>query len=305
MAADDVLVVTRDPGRAMRLRPVPLLLMLATVATACSREVGLDPAGGVEAPLARLTTGTDPGSGVPQEPGGGSLEAPSAPGQATPGSYAGVLHAERDAEVGALVPGIVRSVHVELGDRVRAGQLLVTLRDDEEAARIGSAEAALEFARLEHDRAVQLGSQGMITREELERSAYRVRAAGAALREARVRLEYTRVRAPFDGAVTRRRVRPGEIVEERAPLLRVTALRPLRVLVRVPEADSHGLEAGQPVRLGGRSGEQADGRVFRVSPAVDASSGTVDVLVEVADPGTLRPGSAVTVELAAPPARAP
>jgi RND family efflux transporter MFP subunit len=188
-------------------------------------------------------------------------------------------------------------VAVEIGDVARVGQLLATLRDEQEQAALEAAAAALELARLEHERAAQLHERNMVTQAELDQATYRHRAAAAALREAEVRLEYTRIRAPFDGVVTRRFVRVGQSVEAREPIVRVTELRPLRSLLRVAEVEAKSLVPGQVLSLRGLAGEQVEGRISRIAPAVDPLSGTVEVLVEVPDPRGLRPGSTVTFEL--------
>jgi multidrug efflux pump subunit AcrA (membrane-fusion protein) len=95
--------------------------------------------------------------------------------------------------------------------------------------------------------------------------------------------------------VTRRFVRLGTYVEEGDPLYRVTALRPLRALVRVPEVAASGIERGHPMVLEALDGTRVAARVARVAPAVDPASGTVDVLLDIPDPGSLRPGSSVRV----------
>lgn len=206
-----------------------------------------------------------------------------------------VLYSERDAEIRARRDGHVRSLGAEMGDRVAAGQGLASLESDEEAAGVASAEAAVDYARHQEERTRTLAEGDLTTRVELEEATYRLRAAVAAHQDAIARLERTRVRAPFGGVVTRRFVRLGSYVEEGDPLFRVTALRPLRALVRVPESAAAAVEPGRRMILEALDGTRVFGSVARVAPAVDPASGTVDVLIDVADPGPLRPGSSVRV----------
>jgi RND family efflux transporter MFP subunit len=214
------------------------------------------------------------------------------------GTIAAILYSERDADVRARGNGVVREVLVELGDAVRAGQLLARLEDDAEDAALASATVAADFARLEHERGVELHERQAIHRAELDRLAYAARSAAAALRQAEVRLEYTRVRAPFAGVVTRRSVRIGQNVDPGEALFRTTALAPLRVQLRVPETHARSLVRGAPVPLTGPGGERLEARVARVAAAVDPLSGTVDVLLDVVDAAGLGPGSTVAVLLA-------
>jgi membrane fusion protein, multidrug efflux system len=208
-----------------------------------------------------------------------------------------ILYSERDADVRARVEGLVRALFVELGDAVQAGQLLARLDDDAENAAVQAARAAADLARLEHDRGLELHERQAIHRAELDRLAYSRAAAEAALRQAEVRLEYTRVRAPFAGVITRRSVRLGQTVDAGEVLFRTTALQPLRVQLRVSELEARDLAPGAPITLTGAAGESLGARVARVAPAVDPLSGTVDVLVDVIAAAGLGPGAAVSARL--------
>lgn len=275
-------------------RALSLLIPALAALSGCSREIGMEGERGAAA----LGTPLHAAERVPAPAiAPASSEPVPAPAEDLLREWSSVLHSEHDAEVATRVPGMVATVAVELGDRVRAGQLLVTLRDEEEQATLEAARPALELARLVHERARTLGEQNMIAQAEVDLATYGLHEAEAVLREAEVRLEYTRIRAPFDGAVSRRFVRVGQSVEEREPVVRVTALRPLRSLIRVPEVAALTLAPGRPVRLRGLAGESVEGRISRIAPAVDPVSGTVEVLIEVPEPGSLRPGAAVTVAL--------
>ncbi len=216
--------------------------------------------------------------------------------QATTLPLTTVLYSERDAELTSRRAGVVATIDVEMGDAVQEGQQLARLDDGRELAALAAATAARELANAEHDRAAQLAKQGMITAGELDSATWRLRSAEASLADATVRLDYTRVRAPFASTITRRFIHIGQTVAEGEPLFRATALHPLRALVRVPELAAAALRPGRAVRLRGLDGREARGRILRISPAVDPGSGTVEVLVDVPDPGGLKPGSSVNVE---------
>ncbi len=274
---------------------LPTLLLLALAA--CSREVGAEH-GSVLPPdtrLAAVQALVPPSEGPVAPPAAEAIEPlivdPVLEPTAVP--FATVLYSEHDAEVSTRIAGVVRSFAVELGDVVRAGQLLAVLHDEQEAAAVESARATLELARIEHSRAAHLGEQQMLSQAEVDRAAYLVRAAEAALKEAQVRLDYTRIRAPFAGVISRRFIRTAQTVEERAPLFRVTALHPLRAQLRISELEARGLRPGQELRLRSPGGEEVRGVIARIAPAVDPVSGTVEVLVNVPTPGGLRPGSSV------------
>ena len=209
------------------------------------------------------------------------------------------LYSEHDADVTARIEGVIRSIGAELGDGVSEGAVLALLEDEREAAAVQSAQAALELARAERGRASALRSSEMITQAELDAAVYKEKAAEATARTAQVELGYTHVRAPFRGRVAQRFVRVGQTVRAGEPLFRVTAPAPLRAALRIPEQQAGALAVGSVVQLTGEAGGQVAGRVLRVSPAVDPASGTIEVLIDVAQPRSLRPGSAVTLHIAA------
>ena len=284
-------------GRARgRLRlAAAVLAVAAPLASACGTEVQADGAA-VNAVVAAAASRADEGTPVRDS---APLETPTT---AVPGPAPGrvddlytVLYSERDAEIRARRDGHVRVVAAELGDRVADGQQLGVLESEEEEAAVESARAAVEYERHQEERTRTLSEGDLTTRAALEEATYRLRSAEAALRDAIARLDRTRIRAPFAGLVTRRFVRLGSYVEEGDPLFRITAPRPLRALVRVPEAEAASIERGLRVVLEAVDGTRVDGAVARVAPAVDPASGTVDVLIDVPDPGPLRPGSSVRV----------
>jgi membrane fusion protein, multidrug efflux system len=289
---------SREPMKPLACRAG---LLLCVVLSGCSREVKTEQSSRLPEHLVQIaaanawTTSTVQTAAPADEPV--YLVGADAPPRSAAPSLATVLYSEHDAEIAPRMEGIVKRIEAELDDAVRSGQVLAVLHDDAEAAAVRTAEAAVELAQLEYSRAQQLREQQMISQSELDQAAYRLRFAQAALEEAQVRLGYTRVRAPFAGVVSRRFIRVGQSVVRGEPLFRVTALHPLWAQVRVPEQEARGLARGQSLPLRSPGGEEVAGSIRRISPAVDPGSGTVEVLLGIADPKRLRPGSAVAVEL--------
>lgn len=299
-------------------RTWPVLLL---VVAACGSEVGgSDDIPGISAAPVAASQAPDPGAnGLVGAPTAGSQAAqlsdaageqtiladgPARP--ATPAAEAAltttvVLYSDLDAEIGSRMDGVVRQVLAELGDRVSAGQTLAVLDDEPQVARAAAARAAFELASREHTRAVELLRKGFTTAAEQEQSSYRRQAAEAALREAEIELQYTRISAPFAGVVTRRMTGLGRPVREAEPLFRITALQPLRALARLPEPAARRIRPGMSALLTADGGTQVAARVARISPAVDPGSGTVEVLLDVPRPGPLRPGSSAELLISGAP----
>ena len=286
------------------LRPGLMLATAAAVAAACGNDVS-----------ARHAANAERDAPPVAEPAGDVHTSPLAPpvpeltghraGAADGSAYVAVLYSDQDAEVGPRMDGIVRSVHADLGDAVRAGQVLAVLDDGRQIARVESAAAARDMARSEFSRMDGLVASGFVTTAQHEEALYRLRMAEAALKEAEVELQHTRVVAPFAGVVTRRMTGAGRPVDVGDPLFRITALRPLRALVRVPERDARAIPVGSTALLTGDGGDIVEARVVRVSPAVDPASGTVEMILSVTNPGPLRPGSGATAHFGVMPDAAP
>jgi membrane fusion protein, multidrug efflux system len=289
----------------VRLMSLPRLglLIAAAVATACGGDVKARATSDVQAgvvPAPAEAAGTAVTGLVSADRELAVREAGARGGReptetASSEAFMAVLYSDLDAEVGPRIDGVVRSVHAELGDVVQAGQLLAVLEDGRQVARVASASAARALASAEFDRLDSLLQRGFVTRAQHDEGLYRLRMAEASLREAEVELGYTRVTAPFAGAITRRTTGRGRAVETAQPMFRVTALRPLRALVRIAEREARSIPSGSPAVLVGDGGEQVRATVIRVSPAVDPASGTVEMLLAVPDPGPLRPGSGAVV----------
>jgi RND family efflux transporter MFP subunit len=207
------------------------------------------------------------------------------------------LYVEHDAVVAARTGGTVQQVAVDLGTRVAAGQLLARLESVDQEIALAQAEVANANAEQHAARVRALTASGAATVADSEAAEFRYREAALAIRKARREEELTRITAPFAGVVTSRSARPGRLVAPGDTLFRVTAAGPLLAQVRVPELTAATIRVGSPVQVTAAAGGAANGRVIRASPAIDAASGTREVVVQLASGARLLPGATVTVRL--------
>jgi membrane fusion protein (multidrug efflux system) len=121
----------------------------------------------------------------------------------------------------------------------------------------------------------------------------------ADIRVQELELEKTRLRAPFDGVVARRYIRVGQNVLKDEKCFRFSQLAPLQVRFLVPETSAQHPRPGDEVRvaLAGDAQRAFPARILKVSPTVDAASGSFEVTAQLSggDLGGLRPGMAVRV----------
>lgn len=212
----------------------------------------------------------------------------------------GVLESEAQADITPETSGLVTDVRVEEGDRVSAGQVLAVLSSPQLDAGAERARIELEKARVAVQEAEALHGRGALSDRELRDARDALRVAETTFGEASRSAGFTRVESPISGTVAVRDVRLGEMAGGRRAF-QVVDLDRLRVVVQLPERDLTRVREGQVALLTGAWEDgtpPATGRVVRVSPVVDATTGTVRVTIGV-DPGqsALRPGQFVKVRL--------
>jgi multidrug resistance efflux pump len=160
----------------------------------------------------------------------------------------------------------------------------------EAQARIASAEAAVAKALADQEKAAADIAATEAKRDVAKADARRV----DALRE------YQRIKAPFDGIVTRRSVNPGDHVtaDGKTGLFAVARVDPVRVVLRIPEADAGLVMEGQTVRVAVPPGISLEGKVTRTSWSLEPGSRTLRTEIDLPNPeAKLRPGMYATARL--------
>jgi RND family efflux transporter MFP subunit len=186
--------------------------------------------------------------------------------------------------------------------------------DPAATAVVRQARAVLDQATLTRDRTAATAKKGIVSQADLDaaEAAFRVaegryqdaleevRNRQAILSQRRIELELarqalsdSRLTAPFAGRVRERHATPGQYLAAGTPVVTIVKVHPLRLRLSIPEREASAVRVGQRVRVT-LEGDTAvhEGRVARVSPAIEESSRTLSIEAEVANPtGTLRPGA--------------
>jgi RND family efflux transporter MFP subunit len=175
----------------------------------------------------------------------------------------------------------------------REGALAQKLVDDAKVSMV-QAQSLFDVAQ-RHLQTLDQVSQ----RESIRGAEAQVNAAKAHSESAAVQLSYSRIVSPISGVVADRPVYPGEMVSPGATLVSIVDISQLVARANVPAREAAFIQVGRPARLAGPDGDLA-GRVTVVSPAVDPSTTTVQVWVQVANPQEkLKPGGTVRVSIIA------
>jgi membrane fusion protein (multidrug efflux system) len=211
----------------------------------------------------------------------------------------GTLEAENEVDLVARTTGPVVELATEEGRRVAKGDLLARLDDREIRAQLEVAQVRLKEARTIYERAKELDKAGLVSQEGFDRARAEYQSAQGDFERLRVQLAYTEITAPFSGLVVERYVRFAEHVGAGDRLFRISDFDPLLCPIQVPERELPRLAVGQTavITVEAFPGRRFDARVLRLSPVVDAATGTVKVTLEVEGGGVLRPGMFATVQL--------
>jgi membrane fusion protein (multidrug efflux system) len=213
---------------------------------------------------------------------------------------ASTVQADKRADVVLETSGTVAALRAEEGDLVSAGRVLAVLKNPQVSADLERAEANFTKANDDFASVAGLFEQGYVARREFDEAKLAASTARATVDAAREAAESLRVKSPIRGTVSLRDIRYGEAVSPGRLAFGVVDLRDLLVEVNLPEKDLNRLRVGQEARITSEllEGKAASGRIARISPVIDAKTGTVKVTVAI-DPTVQRvlPGMFVQLEI--------
>lgn len=227
--------------------------------------------------------------------------------------YAGEVRARTESRLGFRVPGKILQRQAELGQRVRAGQLLAQLdpRDFELAAtaaraQVSAAQTQRDLTAADARRYEVLKAQNFISGAELERREASLKAAQASLQQAQAQAAsqgnqaaYTRLVADADGVVTGIDAEPGQVVAAGASVVRLARDGARDVMFSVPEDKVGRLAVGQALAVRSWSGGAPLVATVR-EVAASADPATRTFAVKAAIEGDAAPQLGATVNVVAP-----
>ncbi|GIU41589.1 efflux transporter periplasmic adaptor subunit [Shewanella colwelliana] len=215
-------------------------------------------------------------------------------------STTATLEAPLEANVVTRISGLIESLSVEEGDRVTKGQLLAVLDAKRQRYDLARSQAEVEIIEQELNRLKKMGNKEFISADSMAKLEYNLQAAMAKRDLAALQVEESMVRSPIDGIVAKRFVKAGNMAKEFDELFYIVNQDELYGIVHLPEAQLHSLRLGQEAQLFANKHTQdtVHAKVLRISPIVDAQSGTFKVTLSVPNKNaTLKAGMFTRVEL--------
>jgi membrane fusion protein (multidrug efflux system) len=213
----------------------------------------------------------------------------------------GTIQPRHEAVINAGVSGQVEKVHVEVGDKVTKGRILVEIDPELFLAQAEQAQAAYQKAKTDLERNEKLFATRDISETILEAARLQEKSALVAMKQAEKQLHDARIPSPFDGWVAARPVQLGSTIAPGMAVITVVDISQIRVELGVSEEDVTHLRVGQPVKLtvGVYRGREFTGRITAVGPQADANSRLFPVEVTATNPPglPLRAGMVARAEI--------
>lgn len=191
------------------------------------------------------------------------------------------IEAERMVTVHAESTGRITALGIEEGDVLKEGQVLARIRQDLQRSGLDRASTSLSKAERDLETVKQLHARGVASQFELDQAELAYETATIDVRDRKRDVGNTRVVAPFGGTVTQRFVSEGAFVTTGAQLLSIVDFDTLVARVFVPEKELDRLRVGQDAEIAGKAaqGRRGTGKLVRIAPVVDATTGTVKVTI--------------------------
>ena len=191
---------------------------------------------------------------------------------------------KRNVDVRAETQGRVEARPVEKGSKVAAGDLLCRLAVEDRKASLAEAREGFNQARIDYDGALRLKQKGFQAETDIARARTRLASAQAGVERAKLAIDQTYLRAPFDGIVENTHAEIGDYLQPGAPCATVIDLDPMLLVGRVTERDVGQLEIGGQAKGMLTNGTTLSGEIAFIGRQSDSSTRTYAIEVAVPNP---------------------
>jgi multidrug efflux pump subunit AcrA (membrane-fusion protein) len=204
-----------------------------------------------------------------------------------------VVKAQTDLEAARDVRDSAKKILESRQQLFKQGALAGRLVDDSQLA-YEQAESQFRAAQ-EHLKTLE-----SVRQDQVKGAAAQVRSAKAHLDSQEAQVAYSRIQSPISGIVADRPLNAGEMANPGSPLITVVDITRVVARVNVPQTEAHAVKTGQTAVLTQPDWKEGvEGKVTVVSPATDPNTTTIQVWIEVLNPGErLKPGTAVHAAIA-------
>jgi membrane fusion protein, multidrug efflux system len=211
----------------------------------------------------------------------------------------GSLEAGIDIELHAMSTERIKKIHVQKGDQVTAGNLLLEQESGlaEQSVRVAlaglnTARASNELVQKEYNRMQKLYLEKAVSEQQLDQVTMQKQTAEAGLdlaeaqlEQARQHLNYTKIFAPFDGEIAMINSRQGEMISAGMPVFRLVSNSDMRSRLQASEADMKYIDQGQRVlaKFPSLGDEEYSGKVINIDSAINPRTRALEVEVFISN----------------------
>lgn len=203
------------------------------------------------------------------------------------------ITSDADAPVVARVAGEVVELLVEEGDYVVSGQILARLDGERLRLEMLASKANLNRARTEYERNIDLNKRGLISASMFDSLQYDLEALEATYELKKLTYDYAKIRAPIDGIVASREIKPGQNLGVNDVAFRITDTKELIAYLQIPQSQLSKFDVGHAaeIEVASMPGTRLPATIERISPTIDVRNGTfrATALIDNAN-GDLAPG---------------
>jgi len=203
-----------------------------------------------------------------------------------------ILEADLESAVTSKASGIVLQINVEVGDKVEAGDVLAVLESEVQELRLQSTNANYQKSLHNYERAKSLLKKGLANQESVDNLKFETRSLKTNLDQAQLDLNFTEIKAPISGVITKRSIKKGNLIQLNTAVYEIVDFNSLQSVINVPENKWGLFENNLEVIFTFASlDETVSGRILRMDPVVDSSTGTFKVVISIeSEASKLRPG---------------
>ncbi len=210
----------------------------------------------------------------------------------------GSLLANEEVNLTSEASGKVVGLFFTEGGRVRKGQLLAQLNDQDLNALLQKAESNRELAKAQEYRQKILLEKQAVSQQEYDITVAQLRNTQAEIDLLKAQLLKTQIRAPFDGVIGLRRVSDGSYISPGTVIATLQNLDVLKIEFSIPEKYAGSVQAGARIHFKVRSSERTfQATIYAIEPRIDPTTRNLTLRAQTSNPGILLPGAFADVEL--------
>ncbi len=212
-------------------------------------------------------------------------------------SFYGTVRSAQVQKVTSQTREVIEEINVEVGDRVKKGDVLISLAGQSQVAVLSARQAAYDDAKSRYERLQNLFQAGGTSKQELDKANVAVQEELAKLRDARTTVSRTQIRSALNGVVVRRTAERGEFAEPGRELLAVADFDRREVEMLISPTIRGLIRPGMDVMVKAPWGGETMGTIFRMDPEADVATGFFRGIVRLPPECSLIPGDYVRMEV--------